>query len=311
MLSGMLRRALSWLSYPALTGGAVVFCLWALGRGWPAWAIGVVVVVASSVVVEVLERVIPYSAAWARPQGDRTTDVWHMIISNRAFDLGTFVAISVFVPAGAWLSGTIGFSLWPHGWSLGAQSVLALVLVELPWYWIHRLEHTTHALWRLHAVHHSAGRIYWWNVARNHPLDNLISAASSMALLSLLGVGEGPLAVIASFSGAHALLQHANIDLRTGLLDWVFTTARVHRWHHSKVLSDSHANYGPTLTLWDHVFRTRQFSPEAVPPEAVGLSPDNEGFPQGFVGQMTSPFDARLWGAPGAAARGAETSEQP
>jgi sterol desaturase/sphingolipid hydroxylase (fatty acid hydroxylase superfamily) len=273
----------------------VAFCLWALGRGWPAWAIGVAVVVGASVETEILERVIPYSAAWARPRGDRATDLWHLAISNRGFDIGTFVAISIFTPLGGWLAARTGLSFWPHGWSPGAQAVLALVLVELPWYWIHRLEHTWTPLWRLHSVHHSSTRIYWWNVARNHPFDNLISAVSSMALLSLLGVGEGPLALIASFSGAHALLQHSNIDLRTGPLDAIFTTARVHRWHHSTVTRESQANYGPTLTLWDYVFRTRHFVPDAVPPEEVGLGPEPAGFPEGFAGQMAAPFDRRLW----------------
>ncbi len=289
------RSVLALSSYPLITGGSVAFCLWALGRAWPAWTIGAVVVGVTAVLVDLLERVIPYSRAWSRPRGDLTTDVWHFAISNRAFDVGTLAAIAALTPTSAWLSGRIGLHLWPHGSPLIAQAALALALIELPWYWVHRLEHTWTPLWRVHSVHHSSRRLYWWNLARNHPIDNLISAAVSMAPLTVLGVGEGPLALVAAFAGAHAMLQHSNVDLRAGPLDLVFTTARVHRWHHSTRPADSMANYGPTLTLWDWVFGTRRFTASSTPPEDVGLGPEHAAFPEDFVGQMRAPFDGRLW----------------
>ncbi len=291
----MVRRVLAYAIYPLLTGGAVAFCVWALGRGWPAWAIGVAVVGASAAAVEGLERLIPYRRAWSVPRGDRATDLWHFAISNRAFDLGAFVAISAFVPLGGALTSWLGFTLWPHAWPLAAQAALALALVELPWYWVHRLEHTSPLLWRLHAVHHSAQRMYWWNVARNHPLDNFVSAAASVALLALAGAGEAPLALVAAFSGAHAMLQHSNVDQRTGFLDLFFTTARVHRWHHSPRLEESRANYCPTITLWDWVFGTRRFDAAAEPPVELGIGPEPATFPAGYAAQLRSPFDPTLW----------------
>jgi sterol desaturase/sphingolipid hydroxylase (fatty acid hydroxylase superfamily) len=290
-----LRTAISWLAYPLITSGAVAFCLWALARHWPAWAIGIVVVAVACALTEGLERVIPYSRAWAVPRGDRGTDLWHLVLSNRTFDIGTFIAISLFAPVGGWLSKQLGVALWPHTWPLLLQALIALILVELPWYWIHRLEHELPLLWRVHSVHHSSQRIYWWNLARNHPFDNLASAVASMALLALLGVGEGALSIVAAFSGAHAMLQHSNADLRTGALDLILATARVHRWHHSPHLHESQANYCPTLTLWDYVFGTRRFDKHAAPPEDVGLGPDGDGFPQGYLAQVMVPFDARRW----------------
>src|SRR6185369_17045107 len=109
----------------------------------------------------------------------------------------------------------------------------------------HRLEHRVPLLWRVHSVHHSSRRIYWWNFARNHPFDNLVSATFSFAPLALLGVGQEPLALMAAFSSAHGMLQHSNADLRTGFLDYFFATARVHRWHHSPHRSECDANYSP------------------------------------------------------------------
>jgi sterol desaturase/sphingolipid hydroxylase (fatty acid hydroxylase superfamily) len=291
-----LRSALKVAAYPAVTGGAIAFALFAIARGWPAWLVGVVVVTAASVAVEVLERVIPYRAAWARPRGDFRTDVLHWALSNRAFDLGAFVAITSMAPVGRALAARLGTDLWPRAWPLFAQALLALVLVELPWYWIHRLEHRWAPLWRVHAVHHSSRRIYWWNLSRNHPLDNLISALASTAPVALLGASDAPLALMAAFTGAHAILQHSNIDLRTGPLDVFLATARVHRFHHSPRREEADANYGPTLTVFDWLFGSRRFSKDAEPPEDVGLGgPDDDRFPGGFVAQLRAPFDARLF----------------
>lgn len=294
-----MRALLRWLAYPLVTGGAVLFALHALARGWSAVEIGAVVVAATCVLVELLERVIPYSQAWARSRGDLGTDVWHFVLSNRFIDLGGFLAIVLLAPPGAALAARLGHAtLWPTGWPLLAQAGLTLVLLELPSYWVHRLEHTRPLLWRLHGVHHSAERLYWWNFSRQHPLDNLLTAFTAVGLVALAGAPEPALAVATAFAVAHGFLQHSNVDLRTGpALDLVLATARVHRWHHSRVAEESMANYGGVLTVWDHVFRTRRFPADVAPPEDVGLYPGSPPLPQGFLGQMKAPFVGRLWRA--------------
>lgn len=294
-----LTNALRYLAYPALTGGAALFCYAALGWGWAPWTIGAAVVIVASVLVELLEHVIPYSQAWVLPRRlsspELRTDLWHYAVSNRFVDIGGLAALAACIPLGAKLSGWAGVSVWPHTWPLLAQAALALVAFDLVWYWNHRLEHSRPLFWRVHSVHHSAPRMYWWNLSRNHPLDNFLSTFFAIGLLATLGAGEASLAMMAAFSGAHGLLQHANIDLRTGWLDTLFTTARVHRWHHSPRLDDSQANYGPTLTLWDFVFGTRRFDPNAVPPEDCGPGPMPIPYPTDFYGQLRAPFITALW----------------
>jgi ornithine lipid hydroxylase len=288
-------RALRYLAYPAMTTAAVGFGLWAVAEGWPSWQVGVVAVAAATALVALLEWLIPYSQAWTRPHGDRLTDLGHLFFSNRAFDIGSLISIGLCAPAGRWLSSWVGAPLWPHGWPLLLQTLLAIAVFELPWYWLHRLGHSTDLCWRVHSVHHSSRRIYWWNFSRNHPLDNLVSALAAVAPLALLGAGDAPLAVMAAFSAAHGMMQHSNIDLRTGFLDFFLSTARVHRWHHSPHRHESDANYSPRLMLWDHVFGTYRFSPDLAPPEDVGLGPGNEGFPESYVGQLKIPFQRDFW----------------
>ena len=292
---GPFRTALRYLAYPATTVGAVLSGLWAVGRGWAAWQVGVAAVTLATLLVIVLETLIPYSRVWATPRGDRWTDLCHLVFSNRAFDIGTLIAISACAPLGRWLSTRMGTELWPHTWPILLQALLANALLELTWYGVHRLEHSSALLWRVHAVHHSSKRIYWWNFSRNHPFDNFVSGLASIAPLVVLGVGDGPLAVIASFSAAHGLMQHSNIDLRTGALDYLFATARVHRWHHSPRRAEANTNYSPRTMLWDHVFGTYRFLPDVAPPEDVGLGPDGHDFPEGFIDQMLIPFRTDYW----------------
>ncbi len=281
--------------YPASIGAAVLFGSWAVAHGWPAWAVGTVVVVAASAAIELLERMIPWSQVWRRERGDFVVDVWHFLISNRFFDLGTVAALYACAPLGRILAERSGISLWPHGWPLALQALLALAILDLPWYWLHRLGHAWPLFWRLHSVHHSAERLYWWNVARSHPFDNLIVAALAFAPLALLGVGDAPLALMAAFSGVHSTLMHSNVDARTGFLDVFLNTPRVHRWHHSPLIEESFANFSPTLTVWDWLFGTRRFDPDATPPENVGVGALAPVFPRTFSGQMRAPFIAGLW----------------
>ena len=153
MLAGMVHKVISWLGYPLVTGGAVAFSWWALGHHWPAWAIGVVVVTVATVLVVLLEQLIPYSRTWATPRGDRKTDLLHFILSNRTFDLGTFFAISVFTPFGGWLSAKLGWGLWPTTGQWRCKRCWRWCWSSPPWYWMHRLEHTWPLFWRVHSVH--------------------------------------------------------------------------------------------------------------------------------------------------------------
>ena len=82
----------------------------------------------------------------------------------------------------------------------------------------------------------------------------------------------------------------ASFELRLGPLNYLFSMAELHRWHHSKDLSLANANYGANLILWDIVFGTRKL-PEGRhhQPEDVGFHGD-ETFPQTYLGQLGTLF---------------------
>ena len=69
---------------------------------------------------------------------------------------------------------------------------------DLSLYGMHRASHRIGWLWRLHAPHHSAERLYWLNGERRHPLHAALMAGPGLISLLLLGA---PSAVVATWLG--------------------------------------------------------------------------------------------------------------
>lgn len=289
------RMVVAWTLYPALVAGAVLVTdLAVLHRGASQMLVAASVVAAISLVVHLLERAIPHRADWRRSHGDIVTDVCHFIFSGGAAQLAQIATV---LGVAALATRLIGTWLWPVQWPLALQVLLAVVLYELGGYWLHRLQHERGLLWRLHAVHHSAPRLYWLTSARNHPLDLAVSFALSITPLVLLGATDEVLLLLGTLVLATSMLQHANLEISVGPLDRILNVVGVHRHHHALDIGEANANYGGMLLLWDHVFGTyRRFATMVCnQQESVGLPHE---FPTDYLGQLASPFRAPPRSAP-------------
>jgi sterol desaturase/sphingolipid hydroxylase (fatty acid hydroxylase superfamily) len=198
----------------------------------------------------------------------------------------------VAIPLGGWLSAQLGSPLWPAHWHLAGQLALALVVVEFFQYWVHRLQHETDILWRFHATHHSARRLYWLNAARFHIVDIVMTGLAFLIPLIALGADGRVIALWILASSVHGICQHANVKIRCGWLNWVFSMAELHRWHHSRLERESNTNYGQTLILFDVLFGTRFLPKDRVPPDDIGIA-NLAAFPMTWWAQMVSPL---RWG---------------
>jgi len=171
---------------------------------------------------------------------------------------------------------------------LALQLAIALLLGEFGAYWAHRVCHLTATGWRIHAVHHSAEALHLWAAGRTHPFNTvLIFTAQSVAVV-LLGAPAAVIALMAVFTGVNGLLQHANIRVRPGLLNWVVSTAEHHRWHHSRDLAESNTNFGNNLIVWDRVFGTYYAPRDRRSGDAVGIS--GTMLPESLWGHWLTPF---------------------
>ncbi len=288
----MIERAPSWqpwLVFPAIMGGTIGVALLLVPHLGAPTTLFVTQFVGVAAII-VAERVLPFRSEWNRSHRDVLTDLAHALVSG----MGTTQIVRPLAQAGGVvaagaLSRACGANLWPTQWPLLMQMALALVIAEFPEYWLHRWQHEHDFLWRFHATHHSAPRLYWLNAARFHPVDLILSSIVAYLPLITLGCPESAIMLFALFDAVFGMLQHCNIDVRLGPLNWIFSMAEPHRWHHSRTVREANANYGSNLIVWDLVFGTFFLPHDRQPPLAIGIAnmPD---FPQRYLKQLASPF---------------------
>ncbi len=265
--------------YPAVVGAAVAFHLAALPYV-TVEQLPLVNLAVSAIFIPLIwlsERLLPHHAPWLEGRGDFLADVLQSllvlpIVARLAEELDRSV-----VPA---------LRVFPTGTPALVQALCALVVAELLFYWVHRLAHHWLPMWKLHAVHHGAPRVYWGNAGRFHPLDLALTFPIYFAPLFLLGVSPQAFSLFLTMNAVTGLLEHANVDFRAGPLNYVFNTAELHRFHHADGVDDSRCNYGKVLTIWDVVFRTHRYRPDA----RVGAVGAGEPVPVTFFAQLLHPF---------------------
>jgi len=288
-MAAWMNKAVSYGGFPVVFGGAMTVAIVGMGRGWDPVVTAVALTAAVVLALLVLERVHPYHRAWLRSHGDVRTDLIHNAVNFWIPEVYTVVFVGGFAALGGRLSESFGAALWPTAWPLALQLLFALVIAELGTYWIHRLMHEHEWLWRFHAPHHSAPRLYWLNAGRFHPLDLFAQQFLAVTPLVLLGADTRIIALLTLFTAIHGLFQHCNVDVRLGPLNWFFSMAELHRWHHSKRVEEANTNYGANIILWDVVFGTRFLPEDRTPPTEIGIEalPD---FPPGYLAHLTAPI---------------------
>lgn len=244
-------------------------------------------VLLGALIIMFLERTNPHQKEWLPNRHDVQGDATYMILVQILLPrfLGFFVAIAVLKMVN--LSGTVFSNPWPNEWPVYAQVLLMMISAEFMRYWVHRLAHNWTPLWQLHAVHHSPHKLYWINVGRFHPLEKALQYIFDALPFILLGVSEDVLALYFVFYALNGFFQHCNIELRLGFLNYIISGPELHRWHHSKLITESNNNYGNNLIIWDLLFGT-WFLPKYSLVGELGLQ--NRQYPMGFLSQLKTPF---------------------
>jgi ornithine lipid hydroxylase len=235
------------------------------------------------------ERWLPYRDDWNRTHGDLKTDFLHLVFSATAVQQLMAVLLMTLAAHVHHALGVESGDLWPSSWPLLAQLLFAFVITELLLYGLHRFEHESW-LWPLHAVHHSAPRLYWMNSTRFHPLDEVFLAAAGFTPLMLLGCPAEVTAIAATLAGVNGAFKHANVDTKLGPLNYVVSMAELHRVHHSPDPQRANSNYGGNLMLWDLIFGTLRM-PDAEDARAdVGLGTASPAISADYLSQLVYPF---------------------
>ncbi|MCH2172426.1 sterol desaturase family protein [Myxococcota bacterium] len=276
-------------AFPLAIIAAIGTSITLLNGGMAPDTVTVVVIAGSYFWIALLERLCPLHPEWSHDKGDLKADIG-LGLTNAALNgiaQPLFVAFSVGI--GTWLATHYGAQVWPDDLPLIVQLIPALLLGELIEYSFHRAYHEVSWLWPIHAPHHSANRLYWFNALRFHPIDILAIGPGKLIPLVILGADGGVIALVGVFSAVHGIYQHANLPCRLGPLNWVFSMAELHRWHHSPNRVEANHNYGGNLIFWDIVFGTRFLPKDREPPVEIGIA-ELPNFPQDYVSLLATPF---------------------
>lgn len=284
---GRMRVVLSCILWPVLFGGGLLGTGLALSSDHPLVWFNVTYVAAAAVIA-VIERWMPHEEVWLRSDRETVDDLAHTLLNKGLVQIGAAIASSLSMVAATVVEPALRTpaSPWPGDWPLAVQVLLGLVIAELGLYVAHRSAHESRFLWRFHALHHSVRRLWVLNTGRFHVVDSLFKIALSQTPLYLLGAPLPVFLWISAITAFTGLLTHCNIDLRTGPLNFIFSTPGLHRWHHSKVLAEGNRNYGENLVLWDQLLGT-YYNPARRPPTDIGI--DGRIAP-GFLRQLVQPF---------------------
>jgi sterol desaturase/sphingolipid hydroxylase (fatty acid hydroxylase superfamily) len=179
------------------------------------------------------------------------------------------------------------------GW---LQLVIIFVLRDFMQWNIHRLYHHVDWMWEFHKVHHSTRVMGFAALLRFHWMENILYRTLEYIPLAMIGFGISDFFIVHIFTLVTGQLGHANLRIPLGPLRYFLNGPQMHLWHHAKEFPASHPhgfNYGITLSVWDFIFRTNYWpsNDENLP---IGL-PDDENFPEDFVGQTVVPFK-RIFG---------------
>jgi sterol desaturase/sphingolipid hydroxylase (fatty acid hydroxylase superfamily) len=143
-------------------------------------------------------------------------------------------------------------------WWLPASIVLYLLAHDAWFYWTHRAMHHWPALFRAaHAVHHESRPPTAWAAMSFHPWEALSAAWLYPAMVFLVPIHVGALAVVLTIATFMAVTNHMGFEIFPK--SWVnggfgrhVITASHHDLHHSRYNS----NYGLYFRFWDRLFNT-------------------------------------------------------
>jgi ornithine lipid hydroxylase len=167
------------------------------------------------------------------------------------------------------------------------QVLVVILLVSFFRYWMHRLQHSIPFLWKFHAYHHRVTDIQASNTYVSHPVD---FALRNVVIFLVLGViGFSPLALLIAVPATNisGTFSHCGGDVKGGLLNYLFVTPEVHRWHHSAEVPEGYGyscNYGVEFSFWDMIFGTFYLPVK----NGVAGQPERIGYPGGGLPDESS-----------------------
>ena len=208
--------------------------------------------------------------AWSRRRTSRTagqtpfglSDAINSIslgmLSQLAGALGKLLSIGIYTV----VFETVAIYPQPDFWTSAAGVLLALVLYDFCYYWLHRAGHVVALFWAAHVVHHQSQH-YNLSTALRQTSSGLLFGWIFYLPMAVLGVPPAIFGIVLLIDLLYQFWVHTEQVGKLGWFDRVFCSPSNHRVHHAVNDGYIDKNYGGILMLWDRLFGTFQEEHEA------------------------------------------------
>jgi sterol desaturase/sphingolipid hydroxylase (fatty acid hydroxylase superfamily) len=176
---------------------------------------------------------------------------------------------------------------WARDLPWVVQLIAIMLLTDIAQYWLHRAFHRVPALWRFHAVHHSARSMDWIAGARMHFLEIIVLRSVTATPALIIGFDESALQAYMLLVYVSSTFIHSNVGGSFGFLEKVLVFPRFHHWHHGIEKEATDVNFAIHFPFLDHLFGTHHL-PEGKWPKEYGI--EGHPVPKGYWKQLLYPF---------------------
>jgi len=206
------------------------------------------------VVVEAIhDRARCVSRNWKDSLSNVTIFIFTQLLERTFYGAIFFVAL---LPFYYWLS-PIEIPMNAMTW------LLALIIADFTYYWMHRVEHKYRLLWAHHSVHHSSQDYNLTIALRICVFESLLVW---VFFVPMIIIGFNPFQTIVAFI---LVVQYQSWIHTThiGELKWlegILNTPSAHRVHHGSNKQYLDKNFGAVLMIWDRIFQTYEMERRKV-----------------------------------------------
>ena len=133
--------------------------------------------------------------------------------------------------------------------------ILAFLMYDLSYYWMHRMHHEIKVLWATHSVHHH-GEDFNLSTALRQTSTGWLWKWVFYLPMVLIGIPGEVFVTVAGINLVYQFWVHTKHIGHLGFLEKIFITPMNHGIHHAKNKEYIDANSGGVFIIWDRMFGT-------------------------------------------------------
>ena len=151
--------------------------------------------------------------------------------------------------------GKLAIMTIPHAWW---SVLLCLIVLDIAFYWEHRISHVVNIFWGTHVVHHSSEEFNLSIALRRSWVADLVVLFFFLPIPALGFGGATFLTAVAIHNFYQFIIHTRAVPKLHPIIEYIMHTPSHHRVHHGKDPKYIDKNFSGVFIIWDRVFGTFQ-----------------------------------------------------